>query len=110
MTKPKFVRQNTARHSRLGKRRKKLQKWRKPKGRDSKMRLKRKSYSSTVKIGYKSSLKNKKPILIHNLKELEKIGKDGKIILSKIGAKKKLEIISAAEKRKIEIINIGGKK
>ena len=38
----KFLRRNTGSLSRLGKLRRKLQKWRKPKGRDNKMRLKEK--------------------------------------------------------------------
>jgi large subunit ribosomal protein L32e len=108
----KFVRQDSTRYSKLGKKRKKLQNWRKPKGRDSKMRLKRKSYPATVSIGYKTSRKElgkiegKTPVLVYNTKDLEKLGKENVAILAKVGAKKKLEIIKHAEEKKITIINV----
>ncbi|MBI5804208.1 50S ribosomal protein L32e [Candidatus Pacearchaeota archaeon] len=114
--KRRFLRQDTSRHSKLGKKRKKLLKWIKPKGRDSKMRLKRKSYPSPPSVGYKSprkisgKIKGMTPVLIHNKLDLEKIGKKEIAILAKIGAKKKLEIISEAEKKKIEILNVGTNK
>ena len=111
----KFIRQDSGRYSRLGKKRKKLQKWRKPRGRDSKMRLKRKSYPSVVSIGYKSprkdlgKIRGKNPILVHNLNELKKSGKNSIVIIGKIGAKKKLDLIKYASENKIEIHNLGGK-
>jgi len=111
-----FKRQESGRHSRIGKNRKKLQKWRRPKGRDSKMRLKRKGYSKTVSIGYKSNKKeagkidNLIPTLVYNIKDLSSLKKNSIAILAKIGAKKKLEIISEAEKRKIKIMNVKGAK
>ncbi len=114
MKKPKFIRQESVVHLRLGKRRKKLQSWRRPKGGDSKMRLKRKSYPFSVSIGYKSPKKTSgliqglKPVLIHNTKELNKLDNNSIAILAKIGNKKRLEIISEAEKKKIKIANING--
>ena len=102
-----FKRQDSVRYSRLGLRRKKLQKWRRPRGIDSKMRLKRKSYPKTVSIGYKRK-KTPMPVLIHNLKELNSLDKNATVILARIGAKKKLELIKAAEEKKIKIVNIGG--
>jgi len=42
--KTRFVRVDTHRHSRLGKGRPKLQKWRRPRGKHNKTRLKRFSY------------------------------------------------------------------
>lgn len=107
-----FVRQESTRHSRVGKNRKKLQKWRRPKGRDSKMRLKMKSHPRTVKVGYKSPKKesgkiNKQtPKLIYNLNDLAKLSKNQIAILAKVGAKKKLEIIKHAEEKKIKILNV----
>lgn len=110
---PKFIRQDVSRYSKLGKNRKKLQKWRKPKGRDSKMRLKRKSYPATVSIGYSSNKKlsgkieNLTPTLIKNQKDLEKATKENIIIISgKLGAKKKLEFIKQAQEKKLKILNI----
>jgi len=108
----KFIRQDSNRYSKLGKNRKKLQGWRKPKGRDSKMRLSRKSYPATVSVGYKTAkassgkIDNKVPILVHNMAELKKIGKDNVAILASIGAKKKLELIKFAEEKKIKITNL----
>jgi len=104
-----FKRQESVRHLKLGKRKKKLRVWRRPKGRDSKMRLKRKSYAKTVSIGYKSK-PTPKPALIHNLKELNSMEKKTKIILAKVGAKKKLEIIKAANEKGMQIINLRSSK
>ncbi|MBI2452595.1 50S ribosomal protein L32e [Candidatus Pacearchaeota archaeon] len=111
-----FMRQDWMRHLRLGKIRRKKQKWRRPKGRDSKMRLKQKSYPKSVAIGYKKSktsqgkINGLKIILINNLKDLKKVGKSSLAILGgKVGAKKKLDIIKKAEEEKIKIINVGGK-
>ncbi len=116
MPKKKFVRQDANRYSKIGKNRKKLQKWRRPKGRDSKMRLKRKSYPATVSIGYSTSRKEygkingKTPVLVYNIKDLEKLGKENVALLAKVGAKKKLEMIKFAEEKKIAIINVRGGK
>lgn len=112
----KFLRRDWKRYSRLGKRKKKKQVWRKPKGRHNKMREKKKGYPSVVKIGYKkdkksrSMVKNKKPVIIKSLKELEKIKENEIIILGSIGKKKKIEIVKEADKRKIEIYNLNIKK
>jgi len=111
-----FKRQESGRHSKLGKNRKKLQKWRKPKGRDSKMRLSRKGYSKTVSIGYKSARKesgkinNLTPVLIYNLKDLNSLNNKSLAILARVGAKKKLELIKLAQEKNIQILNVGGKK
>ena len=83
----KFIRQDSSRYSKLGKNRKKLQSWRKPKGRDSKMRLSRKSYPATVSVGYKTSkaqsgkIQGKIPVLVYNTKDLEKLTKEELISL-----------------------------
>lgn len=114
----KFLRSDFWRYSKLGKNRKKLQKWRRAKGRHSKVREKRKGYPRMPTVGYRteSSLKGKinnlVPILVHNLKELETIKKGQGIIIAKIGAKKKIEVLKKAEEMKIKIINVreGNKK
>lgn len=116
MPNKKFIRQDSERYSKIGKNRKKLQKWRRPKGRDSKMRLKRKSYPATVSIGYSTNKKlagkveGKMPVRVHNIADLKKITKDQVALLARVGAKKKLEMIKFAEENKIKIINVGGKK
>lgn len=108
----KFFRRNTGDYSRLGKKRKKLQKWRKPKGRDNKMRLQEKGYPRNVKIGYKKSekvrgkIEGKEVVLVGNVNELEKAGKDSVIILRKIGKKNKMEIAKKAKEKNIKIKNL----
>ena len=92
--------------SKLGKRRKKKQKWKKPTGRDNKMREKRKGYPVVVSIGYKKSKSEMKKIpIIRNINEIEETsGKE--IIIGKIGRKKREEIIKKAEEKKIKIYNL----
>jgi len=109
MTK-KFIRQESNRFSKLGKNRKKLQKWRKPKGRDSKMRLKRKGYLKKVMVGFKKPQNKEILTLVHNLSELNSLNKNSMIIIAKIGARKKLELIAQAEKQNLKIQNLGGTK
>tara|TARA_Y100000310_G_C20315895_1_gene638422 strand:+ start:340 stop:693 length:354 start_codon:yes stop_codon:yes gene_type:complete len=113
----KFIRRDTKRYAKLGKNKKSKQKWRKPKGRDNKMRLKRFSYPDNPTVGHKSSkqvkgkIEGKTPILVKNFKDLASAGKESIIILSgRLGAKKKIEIIKKAEESKLKIINLGGKK
>ena len=107
-----FPRQDSMRHLKLGKKGRK--RWRKPKGRHSKMRKRRKSYPKIVLIGYKSpketsgKINSLKPVLIHNFKELLKVKKDEIIILARIGSKKRIELIKSADEKGIKILNIGG--
>lgn len=110
----KFVRQEAVRFSKLGKNRKKLQKWRKPKGRDSKMRLHRKSYSGSPTVGHRTARKDagkiqgQTPVMIYNTSDLLKVKKDQVAILARIGARKKSEVIKLAQEKKIKISNIVG--
>ena len=108
-----FIRQEVSRYSKLGKSRRKLQKWRKPKGRDSKMRLRRKSYPASPSVGFKMPkklaglFKGKMPVLINNLTELEKLDKksDIAVVSSRVGAKKKIEILKRAKESGISVKN-----
>ena len=104
MTKKKFLRRDTSRHSQFGKRRKKLLSWRKPKGRDNKMREKRQGYPRVVKIGFK---KNRKENIktTYNLKDIEGIQRNQKIILGKVGKKKKIEMIKKAQELRLTLEN-----
>lgn len=114
--KPKFLRTGSNLAKRLGKGRKKKQRWRSPKGRDNKMREKKKGHPATVNIGYRSDvkirgkIKEKTPVVVKNIQDLEKIGKGQIGILGKIGQKKKIEIAKKAEEKKIEIANLNIKK
>jgi large subunit ribosomal protein L32e len=108
----KFIRRNWTKASRLGRGRKKKQVWRAPKGRHSKTREKRKGYPIKVMVGFKGKkeernlMKNKKPILVKNLKELEKIGKGEIAIIGKIGNKKRIELAKKAKEKGIPVYNI----
>ncbi len=108
----KFIRRNWTKASRLGKGRKKKQVWRAPKGRHSKTREKRKGYPIKVMVGFKQKneernlIKNQKPILVSNLRELEKIKKGEIAIIGKIGKKKKIEIAKRAKEKGIPVHNI----
>src|SRR3989338_10570891 len=112
----KFLRRTWSRYSKLGKRRKKKQVWRKPTGRDNKMREKRKGYPAVVSIGYRSNkrsrdkLMDKKPVKINNLKELEKIKENEIAIIGGVGKKKKIEIANKAKEMKIELYNMNPEK
>jgi len=111
-----FLRRNWNRHSKLGKRRKKKQTWRKPRGRDNKMREQRKGYPAIVKVGYKQNekqrktIENKIPVIIKNIKELEAVGKNKTIIVGKIGKKKRIEIAKKAKEKGIKIFNMNVEK
>ena len=107
-----FKRQDFMRYGKIGKNRKKIQRWKRPRGRHSKMRLQRKSYPAVVSSGYRTDKKEAGrvdgllPILVHNVKELESAGKENIVILARVGAKKKLEIIKVAAEKKIRIHNV----
>jgi len=107
-----FLRRSHDRYSKLGKGRKKKKVWRKPTGRDNKMREKRKGYPAVVSVGYKSDkkisgkLEEKEKVYIYNLKDLKKIGKDQIGIIGNIGIKKKIEIAKEAKKEKIKLQNM----
>src|SRR4030042_6668044 len=96
----KFIRRNWTKFSRLGKKRKKKQVWRRAKGRHSKTREKRKGYPIKVMIGFKQPKKTR-PIFVNNMKELEKVKKGEIAIVGKVGMKKKIEIIKKAKEKGI---------
>jgi large subunit ribosomal protein L32e len=89
--------------------------WRRPRGIHNKIRRKLKSRVSMVEVGYGSPrevkgllLNGKRPVLVHNLEELEKIDKEKEcaIIASNIGKRKREQIINRAKELNIEIFNI----
>ncbi|MBN1502033.1 hypothetical protein JW930_00685 [Candidatus Woesearchaeota archaeon] len=86
--------------------------WRKPRGVNSKRRLK-KGKEKIVSIGYgspkreKNQIKGKEPVRISNLSQLSGIKSDQGIVISgKIGAKKRCKLIQKAVENKIMILNI----
>jgi len=112
----KFLRRTSSRYIKLGSKQKKKQTWRKPKGRDNKMREKKKGYPKVVSIGYQKQkdnqalVKGKIPTIVQNTKDLEKITKNEMVVLGKIGKKKKIEIVKKAKEMKIEIHNLNVKR
>ncbi len=109
--KPKFLRRGSHRDSKLGNGRKNKQRWKRPTGRDNKMREKRKGRPAVVSVGYKREKSNfgkiddKEVIRIVNVRDLEKVSKNQAGLIAKIGNKKRLEILKKAKEMKIEIVN-----
>ena len=111
--KPRFLRSDWYKASRLGKNRKNKQLWRKPKGRHAKKREKKKSRGKQPSIGYsmtkieRGRIHGLMPVLIFNPQDLIKIKKDQiAIVSSKVGIKKKIEIAKKAIESKIKIKNL----
>jgi len=107
--KKKFLRRDAKRFSKFGKGKGKKSSWKKPKGRDNKMREKKKGYPKIVSIGYKSPKKIRKEkfieIRINNINDLSKIKNDKVGFVGKVGKKKKVEIIKKAKGMKIKLKN-----
>ncbi len=111
--KPDFLRTEAHRHKRLG------EKWRRPKGRHNKMRLKWKEKPAVVEIGYRSpkAVRGLHPsgyedVLVYNINDLEKLNpeKQAARIASTVGKRKKIEIIKRARELGIKILNISEEK
>ena len=107
---PNFVRFNPSHLKRLD------ESWRKPKGGDSKVRKKKKGKPRMPTVGFRVPKAVRgllrdgtKPVLIHNVKELESL-KDEKeeitvIIASTVGKRKRQEIIKKAKELGLKIYN-----
>jgi large subunit ribosomal protein L32e len=108
----KFIRANWTKKVRLGRKHKKNQKWRRARGRHSKIREKRKGRTKKVEIGYKNNkkergkIRGKEVIMIRNLKDVGRIKKGNLVILAKLGKKKIIEIEDKIKEKGGEIINI----
>jgi large subunit ribosomal protein L32e len=108
---PTFLRRTSFRYSKLGKRRKKKQIWRRPTGRDNKMREKRKGYPAVVSVGYRTNKKEQKNFVnVENMKDFGKVQEGDIIVLGNIGMKRKIEIAKFAKEKKIEISNLNVEK
>jgi large subunit ribosomal protein L32e len=108
---PKFLRRKNKAYSKLGKGRKKKQIWRRPTGRDNKMREKRRGVPAVVSVGYKTAKKDvEKSVVIMNLNDLKNVKEGIKIIVGKIGNKKKVDIAKYAKEKKVELSNLNVEK
>jgi large subunit ribosomal protein L32e len=109
---PKFLRHTAHKYSKLGLRRKKKKVWRKPTGRDNKMRDQRRGHPAVVSIGYSTDKKErgmimkKTPVIVNNVNQIEKIQKNQIAILGKVGKKNKIEMVKKAKELKIEIYKL----
>ena len=96
----KFIRQGISK--------KKLeQKWRRPRGIHSKLRLNKAGKRKKPSQGFRSSRKNRKPnvIVVTNAKDLAN-AKQSIILSSKLGLKKKLELLKLAGESKLKVLNV----
>ena len=107
---PKFVRQESWRYDRLA------ENWRKPKGKDNKMRRQVSGVPQIVKVGYRGP-KHARGLhpsgytdnIIFNVNDLNKLDpkKDAARLAHTVGARKRKEIISRATSMQIKILNQG---
>ena len=108
--KPDFVRQESWRYKRV------KSSWRRPRGRDSRMRKKDAGWPKSVSIGYRSPVKVRgihpsgfEEILIHNTKDLEKVNSKNVVRIGHtVGLKKRLMIIEKANELNLRVLNTRG--
>lgn len=105
-----FLRRDSARYFKFGKGRGKKASWRAPKGRDNKMREKRRGYPAVVSIGYKKPASTDKIIEISKASDLNKISKGEIGFVKAVGKKKKMEIALKAKEMKIKLKNMNPEK
>ncbi len=107
---PEFVRQESWRYKKLA------PNWRRPKGKDNKMRKQVSGVPPLVKVGYKGPRKSRglhpsgyNDILVFNTRDLSKINPkvDAVRIAHTVGNKKRIDIVTEATKLKIKILNPG---
>lgn len=108
--KPKFTRPNVRWLKRV------KEKWRKPRGIDSKKRKHMKHMGALPKVGYRQPKEVRGlhpsgliPVRVFNLRDLEGLekGKHGVIIAGTVGKRKRKEIIEKARELGLRILNMG---
>jgi large subunit ribosomal protein L32e len=105
--KPNFCRQETHRRKKLG------TEWRKPKGVQSKLRLRRRGKGKMVSIGYRMpeevrglTKEGLRQVYVSNPAHLKYVGTGEVAIIKKVSNRTRLEILKAAQKANIRILNI----
>ena len=107
---PKFIRQESWRYDRLA------ENWRKPKGKDNKMRKQKAGWPAIVKVGYRGPrvARGLHPSgytdnVVHNVAELVKLDpkKDAARLGHTVGKRKRIEIIAKATELGIKVLNAG---
>ncbi|NJE30559.1 50S ribosomal protein L32e [Thermococcus sp. 18S1] len=108
--KPRFLRQEWWRYPKF----KSDPKWRRPKGIDSKMRLKKKGKPRSPSIGWSSpkAVRGLHPsgyeeVLVHNVRELEAIDptRQAARIARTVGARKREAILTRAKELGVKVLN-----
>jgi len=108
--KPRFLRQEWWRYPKF----KNNPKWRRPKGIDSKMRLKKKGKPRSPSIGWSSprAVRGLHPsgyeeVLVHNVRELEAIDptRQAARIARTVGARKRETILARAKELGVKVLN-----
>lgn len=88
--------------------------WRKPRGNNNKMRIKKKGTPKVVSIGYRTPKEERnlhpsgyEDILVHNLEELRELDSENQAarIASKVGGRKRAKISEEAEELDIKVLN-----
>ena len=107
---PNFIRQESWRYDRLA------ENWRKPKGKDNKMRKQKSGMPAIVKVGYRGPRAARglhpsgyRDNVIHNTAELSKLDpkNDAARIGHTVGEKKRRELVSKAVELGIKVLNPG---
>ncbi len=107
---PRFIRQESWRYVRI------KESWRRPRGKDSKMRLHKKGYPKSPRIGYRMPklIRGRHPsgfieVLVYNVKDVKRLVTDPARqairIASSVGRRKRLEIIKYADMMGIRVLN-----
>ena len=107
---PRFIRQESWRYDRLA------ENWRKPKGKDNKMRKQKAGVPATVKVGYRgpkvarglhpSGYTDNIVYRVSDLSGLDK-KKDAVRMAHTVGTRKRKEIIAQATKMGLKVLNAG---
>lgn len=111
-----FQRTKFRAYAKLGKNQKSKRRYKRADGRHNKTRQKWRSRPPRVEVGYKNQvntrnlINEKVPVVVYNMDDLKKVGKNNIVIVGKIGNLKKIDIAKEIISKKIETYNFNAKK